>query len=439
MSCPAISEGGESTKILSLGSCQTHFVARLYSEMKRRYSKFQFDICDYSRLGEHIGYDEQATFTRLLHSPRVRGFNIAALRAMTSAPLSGHFYRRVARAAVCCGLAPRAMLHAAATAVQINRFAHEALVGQHYDIWHFHFCTADSLHYLDVAPMHTNVVCSFWGSDLLRHSGLDSYWCVSNALERADAITTQSVELREIILSKFGRHLRPKIRCCRFPADAAVYHRISALCQQGPGGREAAGRTLNLPNGRVIVGIGHNGSSGNKHLDILAGLSRLPDSIKRRVFLVLPMTYGWNSSYAEAVEAACRQHGFDYVILREFLDSDAMAALRVATNILIFMPESDALSGSALETVYAGNVLVAGSWLPYGPYRRLGLPFVEAEDYHQLSSIIPSLLDRPRVSGSELAGMQTRIEGDFLADGTVPAWISMYWDLTQHRQPRVSS
>jgi len=420
-------------RVLTMGDNQSFFVAILCGEIKRRCPHVVFYICDYIRYGEKEGYDEQITFTGQFKSPPVFEFNVKMLRAITGAFLSGHLYRRVARTMACFGLAGRSIIDAAARslgkAIQVERFRNEVIRQQCFDIWHFHFCTPSSLRYVDIAPAQTKVVCSFMGSDLLRSSGVESYVPVSIALERADAITVQSVELKEIILCKYGRHLRPKIHCCLFPADTVSYQRIAALSRQGLGGRTNAKKQLGLPEDRIIIGIGHNGSSGDKHLDILTELGRLPSDFKRRVFLVFPMTYGLASSYAKTIDAASQQSGFEYLILKEYLSRDSLAALRVAVDITIYMPESDAMSAAALETIYAGNVLVAGVWLPYGLYRRLGLPFVEIEDFGQLGQVIHSLLDRPRVSEPELNRIQKRIELYFCADGTAPAWIDMYRSL----------
>jgi len=435
MTDPPNLEAVPSMRVLTLGDNQSFFVAILCGEIKRRCPQVEFDICDYIKYGDNVGYDEHITFKNQFKSPPVFEFNPRMFRAVAGALLSGHLYRRMARTMACFGLAGRSVVDAAARslgkAVQIERFRNEVIRRQRHDIWHFHFCTNSSLRYMDIAPAQTKVICSFWGSDLLRSSGVEAWVPVAAALERADAITLQSIELKEILLSKFGRHLRPKICCCRFPADAGSYQRIAALCRQGLGGRANAKKLLGLPGDRVILGVGHNGDRGDKHPDILGGLGRLPSEVKRRLFLVLPMTYGLAPSYAKTVEAACQQAGFEHLILKEYLSRDDLAALRVAADITIFMPESDAMSAAALETIYAGNVLAAGAWLPYGLYRRLGLPFVEVEDYGQLARAVPALLDRPRISEPGLDRLQQQIERNFCADGTVPAWIELYRSLAQ--------
>jgi hypothetical protein len=422
-------------RVLTLGDNQSFFVAILCREIKRRCPQVEFCICDYIKYGENVDYDEQVTFKEQFKSPPVFEMSPKMFRAVAGAFLSGHFYRRLARTMACFGLAGRSVIDAAARslgkAVQIERFRNEVLRQQEHDIWHFQFVTPSSLRYIDIVPAKTKVVCSFWGSDLLRSSGVESYVPVSNALERADAITVQSIELREFILCKFGRHLRPKIHFCRFPTDTASYQKIAGLRRQGPSGRADARKHLGLPKDRTIIGIGHNGGPGDKHLDILAALERLPIDLKRRIFLVFPMTYGLEPSYEKTVDAACQRSGFEYLILKEYLSRDALAALRVGVDITIYLPESDAMSAAALETIYAGNVLVAGAWLPYGPYRRLGLQFVEVENYEQLAQVVPSLLDRPCLSEPDLNRIQNKIESNFCADGTAPAWINMYRSLVQ--------
>jgi hypothetical protein len=422
-------------RVLTLGDNQSFFIAILCGEIKRRCPQVEFSICDYIKYGANVAYDEQKTFKEQFKSPPVFEFNFKTLRAVGGAFLSLHLYRRMARTMSCFGLAGRSIIDAAARslgkAVQIERFRNEVLRRQTYDIWHFQFITPSSLRYIDIVPDKTKVICSFWGSDLLRSSGVESWVPVSNALERADAITVQTIEMREFLLCRFGRHLRSKIHFCRFPADTAAYRLIAELCREGLTGRARAKSLLGLPENRTIISIGHNGGPGDKHLEILAALQRCPGELKRRVFLVLPMTYGLTTSYEKSVADACQKSGFEYLILKEYLSREALAALRVAADIMIYMPESDALSAAALETIYAGNILVAGAWLPYGTYRRLGLPFVEIESHDQLVESMPSLLDRSRISESDLERLQKQIKDNFCADGTTPAWIDLYRSLIQ--------
>jgi len=82
---------------------------------------------------------------------------------------------------------------------------------------------------------------------------------VSNALERADAITVQSIEMK-FLLCKFGRHLRPKIHFCSFfQPIRAPYQQMAALWSAGLEWPHDGQKATRLPEDRTLVGIGHNG------------------------------------------------------------------------------------------------------------------------------------------------------------------------------------
>ena len=86
--------------------------------------------------------------------------------------------------------------------------------------------------------------------------------------------------------------------------------------------------------------------------------------------------------------------GLEFRIVQRYLDRQELAAFRIASDILIHLPVSDALSGTVLETVYAGNAVITGSWLPYSPFRKAGLPLVTVENVAALSSCISDTLLR---------------------------------------------
>src|SRR5690606_25004541 len=63
-----------------------------------------------------------------------------------------------------------------------------------YNFYHFHYCNPTNLKYLHHFPDGKKVICSFWGSDLMRETGVDNVFYVSKALEKADCITVQNAE-----------------------------------------------------------------------------------------------------------------------------------------------------------------------------------------------------------------------------------------------------
>lgn len=88
-----------------------------------------------------------------------------------------------------------------------------------YSIYHWHCMHWDRLPAIRVLPKKAKLILTIWGSDLLRSAGVDAYRAQLAACERASLITVGSVEMREILLAKFGRSLSAKIRLATYGAD----------------------------------------------------------------------------------------------------------------------------------------------------------------------------------------------------------------------------
>lgn len=123
---------------------------------------------------------------------------------------------------------------------------------------------------------------------------------------------------------------------------------------------------LPLTQDRLVVTCGYNGSPAQQHLKMIELISELPDSIKNRLFLFMPMTYGIPSEdYLNDVKVKLDLSSVPYHIFTKRLSDIDLAKLRLQTDIVINIQVSDSFSSSLAEHLYAGNVLVAGDWLPY--------------------------------------------------------------------------
>jgi len=58
------------------------------------------------------------------------------------------------------------------------------------------------------------------------------------------------------------------------------------------------------------------------------------------------------------------------------------------------MPISDALSGTMLELLYASNIVITGTWLPYKTFINAGLKYHEVSDFSELSTVFDSILSQ---------------------------------------------
>jgi glycosyltransferase involved in cell wall biosynthesis len=109
--------------------------------------------------------------------------------------------------------------------------------------------------------------------------------------------------------------------------------------------------------------------------------------------VILPMTYGAEPGYLDAVEEACRLGNLRYTILRNFLSQEEMVGLRYATDILVRLSRFDAFSLSLCESLCAGTVVISATWLPYGYLRAAGIHFRELSAITDLTHVLPRVLD----------------------------------------------
>ena len=135
---------------------------------------------------------------------------------------------------------------------------------------------------------------------------------------------------------------------------------------------------LKLPTDKRIVTCGYNGSAGQQHLSILDAVSKLDNSLKEQIFLLLPMTYGVTEEILNEVQDQLNLSGIEYLILTEDLTSEDVSRLRLATDIAINIQITDAFSASIQEHLYAQNVVIVGEWLPYNKLEENGVYYFKS-------------------------------------------------------------
>jgi hypothetical protein len=293
-----------------------------------------------------------------------------------------------------------------------------------YDIYHYHSLETARLPVLWLLRPDARVVLSVWGSDLLRSAGPLDYADQLAACDRANVITVTSLEIREILLSKFGRHLAPKIRLALL--GVPLLDEIDRCGSSRDGFLESWG----ISPDRVTICIGNNASPGNQHLEVIARLRDLPERHRSRVTLLVPLSYRpANGAYRESLCVALQEGPLSYRIFDSPLSDREVAMLRSATDILIHVPVSDAFSASMLETLYAGGVLITGAWLPYSELRRAQVGFEAISALDDLTGAVGSALDNLDEQRRAAEANRRRIRALVHPTATVRTWISIYDDI----------
>ena len=100
------------------------------------------------------------------------------------------------------------------------------------------------------------------------------------------------------------------------------------------------------------------------------------DILPKNYVLIFPLTYHRNDEkYIADLKNRLNEKQINHICYDDFLSEKDLARIRISSDIYITIPKSDAASSSLLEYLLAGNVVLAGDWLPYKYHSDLGLYF----------------------------------------------------------------
>lgn len=222
--------------------------------------------------------------------------------------------------------------------------------------------------------------------------GSDYYQCPSPKnleplLNRFDQIHVGSYELKyhlEKDFPSFSNKLNP------------VYFALteSELMEMLP---ELQTKELNEKT-NINICIGNNGSSNNQHLYILNSLSTLNESLKSRITLHLPLTYGLTESYTNQLNAAILNTRITTKTYTTFMPTDEMYVFKNSMDIFINMPQHDAFSGTMREFLFLKKKIITGSWLPYQEFKSGDFNIHFLDSINNLPDLLEQLLTFPEAA-----------------------------------------
>lgn len=408
-----------SKKILVLGLGQNNFLSFLYSSLKKYNPAFTIAAPFYTEITSDSNHDswmyenENITFRNSIFS---------LLHSFIFCIFSRHFYKtfffilfvekKLSKSVHFC----YSQLLAKSFFIRNNSF-------EEYDTFHFHFMQYSYLRELFLVPKNKKIVCTFWGSDLLRTNDILNFYFVKKALNKASIITCQSEELKEIILSKFGRNLIDKIQISIFPVNKKIYDLID-LNSNNKQLLDVFKSNYNYSNNKINILIGHSGSPSNNHLEIVNSLEKLTH--KNKIHLIINLNYAITESekkvYKSELIKSLNHIGCSYVILEKFFVNEELAISRLASDIFIHAPISDALSGTMLELLYASNIVITGSWLPYKTFKKANLNYFEINDFIQLSSILDLIIENFKSEKEATSKNKLSIPHYFMSEEIIKKW-----------------
>lgn len=152
-----------------------------------------------------------------------------------------------------------------------------------------------------------------------------------------------------------------------------------------------ARKYFNIKEDRIVITIGYNASPNQQHSKIIEALSvtRLPE----KTVLLVPMGYGGDKNYIKKISRQCEATGIEFRVLEKYYPENEIAIFRYVSDIFIHAQESDNLSGSVQEHLYAGNAVITGSWHPYSVLKERGIKFFEFGRFDELPELLEEIIE----------------------------------------------
>lgn len=317
--------------------------------------------------------------------------------------------------------------------VQIGKylkFRNEAgAIAEDYDLIHVHGMFERPLLEWLVRDTKIPFVISCWGSDVFRIADPSMIALQQKALRKARAITVSGIEFREVLLSKYGRDLFCKVHFTFFDQDIRdLPEKDRTVAKSSFFNRHS------IPEGQIIVGVGHNGHQNNQHLDLINSLECLSMDQRAEITVVLQATYGAKVGYIEALESRLKEMAISVCTLRSFLTVEELQELRLSTDILLYAPISDAFSSSVSQALAAGNIVILGSWLPYKARVRAGFRYLEIDKTLDAGIELKKVLSVLEHERSECVANRELSQSFFSSERLGNLWCSVY-DLALDSSP----
>ncbi len=260
------------------------------------------------------------------------------------------------------------------------------------------------------------------GSDFYRASETERDY-KRNLIACADKITAETPETVREFLEYYGEDVKKDMGLLPFGLEVLEY-----INENRNADKILIKEKYHIPLNKIVVTCGHNANSAHQHREIIKALNRLPENIRRQIVCVFPMTYpDIFDSYREEVCNILQKAEFNSVVLTEFMDFCAMAEYALISDIMIHVQTTDQLSSSMLEEMYAGSVVIAGSWLPYKFLHEMGIYFLDVDTISDVTLVLEGVVSNMDIHKEKCKGNAELVWNHSSWDVLAPKW-RVLWD-----------
>lgn len=265
----------------------------------------------------------------------------------------------------------------------------------------------------------TKTIITFWGSDVLRIDRSSKKIPLKILSWYSDIITFETKAFSDIYKKTISNKFNNKIRIVDFGIEI-----LSIIDKITNSDIESFKQKFNINSNSKVVVIGYNKNIEQQHVKVVKSL--LDSKIKKEdVFLIFPWTYGSEIvGYKDQIKDLMEDR-FNYLFIENRLTDKEVAILRCCTDILVNVETTDVLSSSMLETLYAENIVITGSWLPYEDMYGIGVVMEQVDDIDEVGFKIAHLITNNY--DSKIKSQNKKHIGElYIWSNCISKWVDLY-------------
>ncbi|MFX4218398.1 glycosyltransferase [Aliarcobacter butzleri] len=273
--------------------------------------------------------------------------------------------------------------------------------------------------YLIILPwlIKQKLVITFYGSDFYRTSNFIKN--IQKLLYKKAHIITFTNPLTKNSFIEYYKDFKNKSYVCRFGLKTLEF-----IDKNRDINKKELRKYLGYDLEKIIVTCGYNSTKEQQHEKIINNLIKLQKEILEKVQFVFPMTYG-DIIHKEKIKSILNQTNLDYIVLEEFLYREDNANIKLASDIMINILETDSFSGSMQEFLYANNIIITGAWLPYEVFDNAGIQYVKINDINELYLELKKIIDSD-IQTFNISKNKNIISKLSLWNNTIESWVDAY-------------
>ena len=260
-----------------------------------------------------------------------------------------------------------------------------------FDLINLHYVDSDDMIYTPVLKKLTKskLIFSYWGSDLFRAGDRQLFFRGIFA-RCADYITfdNKDLQIKFKKVYKWANQVPAEVILFGLPVLDIIKEKYKN--QLLPDIR----KKWNIPNDKIVVAVGYNGHPQQQHIKILKTIGKMDETDRKRIVLLIQMTYGGSKEYRRKVLVEAKKTGCEYRVICQFLSDDEIADLRIMTDIYINAQTTDAFSGSVCENLFAGTKLLNARWLRYQEFKEHYFKYWEFNKIEEIGKLIKTVMEQ---------------------------------------------